>query len=188
MFLSKCEKGDIVVCAGRFPSGICHGRVVEFFKKISSKGARLVLDSNSLTKSDIEKVTPFLIKPNEREVSELCGRKVSSVDDAKAAAEELYSLGAENVTVSLGELGAVLVCRDGAYYVGAPKTEVVSTIGAGDASVAGFIYAFENGKSNGEALRYAVAFGTATCLTSGTKPPVKKDIESFLSKCKLKKI
>jgi fructose-1-phosphate kinase PfkB-like protein len=89
-------------------------------------------------------------------------------------------LGIENVMISLGAKGASLTCDEGAFFAEAPKIEPISTIGAGDSSIAGFLMGLSLGESYEDCLRRAVAFGTAACLTSGTRPPRASDVERFL--------
>lgn len=73
-----------------------------------------------------------------------------------SAAEELVGKGVSNVLVSLGENGALLRSDDGNFYkIRAPKTEVKSTVAAGDSMLAGFVAGYERG------ARFALALGTA---------------------------
>ena len=88
-------------------------------------------------------------------------------------------MGVTNAMVSMGEQGAVLY-SDGLYVATAPAIKAVSTIGAGDSSIAGFLYTASRGQGSGECLRSAVAFGSAACLTEGTQPPQTCDIEKLL--------
>ena len=83
--------------------------------------------------------------------------------------------------ISLGGDGALLACKEGVFTVHAPKIRPVSTIGAGDSSIAGFLAAAAEGKSAADCLKTAVAYGTAACLTAGTLPPRREDIHSILS-------
>ena len=89
-------------------------------------------------------------------------------------------MGVDNVMISLGSRGAVLACDDGVFFDDAPKILPLSTIGAGDSSIAGFIAAYKSSKSWDECLKTAVAYGSAACLTDGTKPPKREDIEALL--------
>ena len=82
--------------------------------------------------------------------------------------------------ISLGGRGAVLCCNDGSFFCPAPKITALSTIGAGDSSIAGFLAASVLALTKSECLKYAVTFGSAACMTEGTKPPRKEDIEILL--------
>ena len=83
--------------------------------------------------------------------------------------------------ISLGAKGAIL-CTDGVVYaINAPKIDAVSTIGAGDSSIAGFLCGFADGRTAEDCLRMAVAFGSAACLTSGTNPPDPDRVKDLLA-------
>ena len=179
------QKGDVLTVTGSIPTGVDIGGLKRYLSKLKKTGARIVVDSRSLSLSDIEDIKPWLIKPNAEEVSKYLNREVTDVTSAISAARELSCLGAENVIVSLGRLGAVLSV-DGKIFVGkAPKIDVISTIGAGDSMIAGFIAAEKEEKDVIERLRYAVAFGTAACLSEGSMPPERNKILSLLNEIQI---
>ena len=68
------------------------------------------------------------------------------------------------------------------YHAFAPKVEVLSTIGAGDSTIAGFLSAMFDGLASKETLARAVAYGSAACQREGTAPPRKEDVLSLVSK------
>lgn len=171
----------IVTFSGRLPDGISHEAAMAFLCALKSKGARLVLDTHALGREDIIALSPWLIKPNEEELSRYLG-KCDSVEEIIRAAGELCSRGVENVLVSLGAHGAVLARGEGCYLVDAPEVQVSSTVGAGDSSIAGFISAYLDGEDGEGMLKRAVAFGSAACMTFGTTAPTKESINELLSK------
>jgi 1-phosphofructokinase family hexose kinase len=173
--------GDTVMTfTGRVPLGIGMGAIKEFLRVFSEKGARIVIDSRSFSLDDLRELHPWLIKPNQEEISEYLGREINSFDEITAAATALHRDGIENVMISLGGDGAMLVCDDGNFVATPPKIDALSTIGAGDSSIAGFLAAVKRKKKPIECLCTAVAYGSAACLTEGTKPPRKEDIERLL--------
>ena len=94
-------------------------------------------------------------------------------------------MGIENTLVSMGEQGALLITGDRAYYAKAPQVQVVSTIGAGDSAIAGFLTATAGGEGSEGRLAVAVAFGTAACLTEGTQPPTEEMIHNLLPQIRI---
>ena len=178
--LPDIDKDTIVTFTGRVPSGVEMDEIKSFLRRFTDKGARLVIDSRSFSLEDLKEMRPWLIKPNQEEISEYLGREINGFDEIKEAAAELYRDGIENVMISLGGDGAMLVCKDGTFIATPPKINAISTIGAGDSSIAGFIAAAQKEGSAQEMLKNAVAFGSAACLTEGTKPPLKKDIEKLI--------
>ena len=174
------DENTVVTFTGRVPDGIDMGDVKKFLSVLRQRGAKIVVDSRSFSLEDILEVKPWLIKPNEEEISMYFGCDINDLHTAARMARAFVSGGVENVSVSLGAAGAVLLREDGAYIARPPKIDALSTIGAGDSSVAGFIAAFAEGASPMECLRRGVAFGSAACLTEGTLPPKAEDVQTLL--------
>lgn len=172
---------DYLTFTGSVPKGITKQKVLSFLKALKEKGVKLVLDSRSLTLEDIIEIKPWLIKPNKGEAEIYSKKNISSIGDAEEIAKKFCSLGIENVLISLGDLGAVLASKEKVESVCSPKINVVSTIGAGDSMIAGFISADIDGKSKRDCLRYAVACGSSACEKEGSNPPDEKRIEELFS-------
>ena len=182
------SEGDIVTFTGRVPSGVDMDAVKTFLRKIEAKGARIVIDSRSFSKDDLVEMKPWLIKPNEEEIAVYLNREISSFDSVLDGARQLYSEGIQNVMISLGAEGALLVCKDGAIIARPPKIKALSTIGAGDSSIAGFIAAAAEGKEFAEMLRTAVSYGSAACMSAGTRPPMPNDVKSVYAQVKVETV
>ena len=175
-----CDNDTVLTFCGRLPEGVSVEDAKAYIKELQKKGVRVVIDSKSFSLSDITELRPFLIKPNEEEIAEYARCDVSDFASLAYAARELNGKGVENVMISLGERGALLCTNGVVYSVRAPKIKAISTIGAGDSSIAGFLYGIAEEKSPEECLRLAVAFGSAACLTSGTNPPSHEDINKLI--------
>ena len=179
------KPGTAVTFTGRIGDGMSLDTAKAFLARLKAKGARIVLDSRSFGTLDILQVQPWLIKPNQEEISQYLGRPVEIMEQAVAAAKEFAAGGIDNVMVSMGGQGAVLVSGDGVYLATPPKITPVSTIGAGDSSVAGFLAAPPEAAQQ---LKLAVACGTAACLTEGSLPPEKNAVEKLLGQIKVEKL
>ncbi len=178
--LIEVDGNTIVTFTGRVPDGISKGSVKAFLLRLKEKGAKLVVDSKSFCFEDICQIGPWLIKPNQEELGEFLGCTVDTLAQAAEKGQSFFRRGVENVMLSMGSQGAALICKDGVFTAAAPNMEAVSTIGAGDSALAGFIAAFAQGKTPEQCLRSAVAFGSAACLTPGSQPPREEDILRFL--------
>ncbi len=174
------ELPTIVTLTGRLPDGIPMEKVKGMLSRFQEKGIRTVIDSRSFTLADLIEVKPFLIKPNEEEIVTYMHREVNSISDALLAAKELYECGIKNVMISMGARGAVLVSEEGEFVASAPHITPRSTIGAGDSSIAGYLAALSCGERAERSLCYAIAFGSAACLTEGTSAPCIEKIDEFL--------
>ena len=194
--IDKCEKilndedlsESIITVTGRLPDGVDVSCVIGSIRRLKEKGAKIIIDSRSFKKEDIIACAPWLIKPNEEEIKMYIDIPVDGVESAVVAAKKLKSQGIENVMISLGGDGAVLSTDSGTYVSNAPGIDVVSTIGAGDSSIAGFIAKFSDGASYEEALKMAIAYGSAACCVEGTKAPKIEDIKRFYNEIEVKKI
>ena len=175
--LPLLSEKSIVVFAGRCPKGLKKEEIIDFLLKIKSTGARLALDSNSFDLNDLSLLKPFLIKPNEEEIKALLE---NSAEEISSCAKRLNDAGIENVMISLGSEGIFYSGCGESFTVKAPKITPVSTIGAGDSALAGFIAGIYKGLSTKEAVCLAAASGSAACLSEGTLPPKKDDIERLL--------
>ena len=138
------------------------------------------MDSNSFDFDDLIAIKPWFIKPNEQEISKLLGKEISCHEDALTVAKELVLKGvSEEVMISLGKLGSVWASKDSSAVVSVPDIPILSTIGAGDSTVAGYIAATAEGRTPSDALRLAAAFGSAACVSEGTRPPLPCDVEKL---------
>ncbi len=184
IILPLCDENTIFTFNGRMPAGLSVADIAPLLEKVKASGAYLAVDSGTFTMEDFAAVKPWFIKPNQEEISRCVGREISTTAEALAAAHEIRAHGIENVMVSLGGEGAVLASGAGDFAVSVPKIEVISTIGAGDSSVAGFCAAYAAGKTLYECLVNAVSYGSAACLSAGTNPPKREDVEAIRVKIK----
>lgn len=171
----------IVTFTGSVPAGISAEETEQFLLRLKEKGARLVIDSKSVSLAMLKRIKPWLIKPNAEEIEAYCG-KAQSEEELIAVAMELHQAGIANAMISLGSDGAILAAEGKLYRAYSPAIKAVSTVGAGDSAIAGFLGC---GDTPQERLRYAVAFGSAACLREGTNPPLKKDIEEIFKNVRI---
>ena len=183
-YLSKdTETAVLLAFAGRLPRGIEKEVVISFLQKQISKGSKLIVDSNSFTPEDLQRIHPWFIKPNEQEIVAFLGSAPTNAEEAADAAAALVSKGvSEEVMISLGGDGAAWSNGKQRVVLQVPRLEhPMSTIGAGDSTLAGLMAAIANGADKITALSTAVAYGTAACMTAGTLPPRPDDIKTVLA-------
>ena len=185
--IGEVDENTIITFTGSIPRGMEIKDVLKMLLEYKALGAKVVIDSRSVTLGDIIDFKPWLIKPNKDEAEKYIKKDISTFEDALKIASEIHKSGVENVMISLGGDGAVLVSDEGCYYAKTPKIRAVSTIGAGDSAIAGFIDGFSKGYKLDECLCYASAFGTAACMRNGTKPPLSEDIQKIKKEIKISK-
>lgn len=177
--VGEVDADTIITFTGSIPKGISVEDVKKFLSVFKEKGAKIVVDSRSFTFKDLAEFKPWFVKPNKDEAEQYLDCEIQSQTDGVQAAKKFYDLGIENVLLSLGKDGAVLVSKDGMLIAKTPAIEAVSTIGAGDSMIAGFVGAYSQDLPKTECLKIAVAYGTAACMQTGTRPPKREDIEKL---------
>lgn len=178
--LEILEEKDILVLSGSVPNGVPDDIYEEICKKVKDENIKVVVDSTGELLVNTLKYRPYLIKPNQQELEEIFGIKITSQDEALKYAKQLQIKGAKNVIVSMGSDGAVLLDENGySYKMKALNTEnAVNTVGAGDSMVAGFLAGREMFNNYEKALEIGVAAATATTNTIFLAK--RENIEKFL--------
>lgn len=158
---------ETVVVAGSLPPGL----EVDAIDRIATTGDwETVVDIGGEMLHQLSE--PYaLCKPNREELAAATGQPTDTLEDCLAAAEALRTDGFERVIASLGADGAVLVSRTKTLHASATDTEVVDTVGAGDALLAGTLAAFARGATQEEALRTGVAVASRVVSVPGTTVP-----------------
>ena len=164
--LDNVKSGDTVVLAGSIPSSLPSDVYEKILDKLDGRGVRFAVDAEGELLLKTLKYRPFLIKPNNFELSQIAGRELKTDSDIESAAKELKAMGAVNVLISLGAGGAMLIDEFGnTHKASAPKIKPINTVGAGDSMVAGFLSGAKEGY--GYALKLGIASGSATAASSG---------------------
>ena len=182
------EPDTIITFTGRIPNGVHKEKAKAFLKALRDRGARIVLDSKSFSAADIFEIRPWLIKPNQEEISAYLGCEIHTLEQALEKSSVFAAHGITNTMVSLGGQGAILLCDGKAYLATCPAIDAVSTIGAGDSTIAGFLAATYQGKAVAQCLQTAVAYGKAACLTPGTLPPRPEDFHEIYTQISVKEV
>jgi 1-phosphofructokinase len=175
--LAAAGPGDWVVCCGRLPPHAPADVYAGLGGRCAGRGIRFAVDTSGPALLAAVTARPALVKPNREELAEAVGAPIDSLRDVVEAAAWLRGRGAAAVLVSLGADGAVLVDGDGvAVGESAPVLEPRSTVGAGDALLAGFLAAGEAGAAGAESLAEGMAWGAAAVRLPGSRMPGPGDI------------
>ncbi|MFD5783412.1 1-phosphofructokinase [Streptomyces sp. NPDC126933] len=163
-----------IACCGSLPRGLAPEWYAELVARAHHAGARIALDTSGPSLLAALRERPDVVKPNAEELARAVGRPLVTVGDAVKAAEELRTYGAGSVLASLGADGQLLVSDAGTYFGFAAVAAVRSNVGAGDASLAGFLAA---GGEGPDALASAVAHGAAAVQLPGSVMPSPADLD-----------
>jgi 1-phosphofructokinase/tagatose 6-phosphate kinase len=161
---------EFAVFSGSLPRGVDDDFYLEAIREANRRGVATVLDSEGEPLRLGVEGEPYLVTPNVREAEQLVGHEFGSDDDLAAALDEIAALGARNVVITRDDGCVALFREDRAETRLEASIEIVdpvSQVGSGDAFLAGLIAARLSGKSLEDAVRAAVATGTASVLEAG---------------------
>ncbi len=149
---------DWVVLAGSLPEGAPDAIYAALIAGCLRAGARVALDTSGVPLARGLAAHPTLVKPNSDELAALGIGALRSIDDISVAARALVATGIDEVAVSMGSRGALFVTAKETLWARPPRVEVASTVGAGDAMVAGLVAGHCRGLDLAERARLATAF------------------------------
>ena len=181
------KSGDWWVLAGSLPPGVPPTIYADLIQTIQEAGAHAILDTSGEALRQGCGARPFLAKPNDIELEQFTGLTIDSPETIVAAARLMLDSGIDNVVVSLGKDGAMLINNLGAWQAASPQIEERNPIGAGDSMVGGLVWGLSEGLTVPEALRWGIACGAATASLSGTAVGSREVVEALLPRVSLQK-
>lgn len=185
--IDKLVDGDILILSGSIPSCLDERLYESIMKKVEDRDIKVIVDATKNLLLNVLKYKPFLIKPNNHELAEMFNVELNSTEDVVFYARKLKEMGAQNVLISMGKDGALLVTEnDEVFASSVAKSEVVNSVGAGDSMVAGFIAGYLKSNSYEEALRLGAASGGATAFSSDLA--TREFIDKLVDEIKIEKI
>jgi len=186
------DTAKIFVLSGSLPPGLpanTYAKLINQIKKENPK-CQIVLDADGEALELGVKEKPFLVKPNEHELERLFGKKMKSLPEKIKALNQLQSQGIPFVVLSLGAKGSLALLPDKTLYlVEAPRVKVRSTLGAGDALVAGIIHSLQkNPKNYLEAVIYGTAVSSAKVICDASKLCYPRAVKPLMKRVKFQKV
>jgi 1-phosphofructokinase family hexose kinase len=159
-----------VVFAGSLPRGVDEGFYAEAIRDLSRRGVQCVLDSEGEPLRMGVEAEPAFVSPNQREAEALAGHEFNEDEDFLGALETIAEMGARNVLISEPSSCFALIRAERKrrrFHAVAPRVESLSSVGAGDVLLAGYLAATFAERPPDEALRAAVAAAVASTLELG---------------------
>lgn len=185
--IQKINSNDMVILSGNIPKCINENIYEIICKELDGKNVKFVVDASQKLLMNCLKYKPFFIKPNKDELEETFNTKIETKEEIIIYAKKLQEKGAQNVLISLGGDGAILLTeKNEIYYSNTPKGQVVNTVGAGDSMVAGFVAGYLKKQNYKEALKLGIASGSATAFSAGLA--LKEEIDELLKQITIEKI
>ncbi|MCL1862919.1 MAG: hexose kinase [Defluviitaleaceae bacterium] len=172
--LNVCDD-DILILSGSCPQGVA----ADFYARICDVWCgRVFLDTEgealrvALARSKI-----FAVKPNLFELESTFGGQ-----SVKTVQEKIMSRGVKIACVSMGSDGAFLVSSKNEYRMPALSVTARGVAGAGDAMVAGLVYAVVHGMDEHDYLPAAMAAAAASVILEGTEMCTLSGFREMLEK------
>lgn len=186
--LARASSSEWVVLAGSLPAGAPATFYADLVHRLHQTGAQVAVDTSDapLTAlvAALPESAPTLMKPNAEELGSFTGAHPADLETdpahAAAAAQQLVDQGVGAVLATLGPHGAVLVTEAGAWHASPVPVTVVSTVGAGDSSLFGYLLGDIRGLSEPDRLALAMAYGSAAAALPGTTIPTPDQVQPEL--------
>ena len=188
--LSSADTAAWVVLSGSLPPGVPDSWYAHVVALLRAHPCRVAIDTSdgplAALVDALGRAAPDLIKPNAEELAGVLGYSAQALEAAiaqgdpepvESAARQLVDRGVGAVLATLGESGAVLVDRTGSWMAAPPAIAPASTVGAGDAALAGYIRADIGGAVPPQRLQMAVAYGSAAAALPGSALPAPAQVD-----------
>jgi 1-phosphofructokinase family hexose kinase len=179
-------KRALVVISGSLPRGMPPDLYLSLIGQARAAGSTLFVDTSGSALAAAVGARPDLVKPNREEAETLLGRPLGDLPAVLDAARELVERGAQSSAITLGSEGLVwLESAASPWHARPPQLKAISTVGCGDATLAGFAYASLQERTGEECLRFAAACGAANCLAELPGRISLDDVRSLLPRVEI---
>ena len=178
--LTQLQSGDYIVLAGSVPPSVPQDIYRQILERLSGRGVQSAVDAQGGLLTDTLAFEPFVIKPNKQELEQIFNCSLDSREQIADCARELQKLGARNVLVSMAGDGSLLLDESGRVHtMGVCRGTIISSVGAGDSMLAGFISGYISSGDHAYAHKLATACGGAAAFSCGT--PKRELISTLLT-------
>lgn len=164
---ASLEKAGWLMLCGSVPPGVPPDFYGKLIRLAQERRVKTMLDTDGEALARGVEAGPTVVKPNHQEAERLLGRALITRAHFVDAVTRIKAMGPESVLLSLGSRGAIAADGHRMVEALAPRTEAVSPIGAGDAMAAAYVWAVVKKKVFPDAVRWAVAEGTASAMLPG---------------------
>lgn len=175
-FINVADKG-IAVLSGLLPPGAPENTYRKLIERVNQQGGRAVVDAHGEPLQQALEANPWMVRLNHYVLEATMKCRLDTREQVAEVARTIQQQGVEYVCVSLGDKGAVLIDDDNSYHCEAPRIHKQSTVGCGDALVAGLIAAALKQETTQQMLHFGVICGSAAASHPGTELFTLDDLE-----------
>lgn len=192
-FLNKLDQISegchIINISGSLPKGLTSDFYKEIIKYAKKHDKFVSVDTSGKTLKDMinAEEKPDLIKPNETEIADVLGRKIEKKDLKEILEEEPFK-DIPYIIVSMGKDGAMVKIKDKIYNAKVPKVEDVNPVGSGDSSLAGALFAIDEGKSDEEIIKTSMTCGLLNVLTEEIAHIEIEEFDKYFEEIKVEEV
>ncbi|MDV7104671.1 1-phosphofructokinase [Vibrio sp. TH_r3] len=179
---------DYFVIAGSLPNGVSASQCAVWIQRLHAMGKKVFFDSSRAALKAGLDANPWLVKPNDEELSELVGRELKTAEQCQEAAQELADKGIENIVVSMGSEGVMWLNNSKWFRSQPPRMEVVSTVGAGDTLVAGLCWGHMQQMDKPSLLTFATALSALAVSQVGVGVKSRQELERLQQQVKFQQL
>ncbi|ENM5787869.1 1-phosphofructokinase [Vibrio metoecus] len=177
--LRLAQDHDYFVLAGSLPKGISPQHCAGWISQLRSMNKKVLFDSSREALMAGLEAKPWLIKPNDEELSQWCGKELTTLKECQQAASQLAQKEIENIVISMGANGVMWLNENEWLHAKPPKMQVVSTVGAGDTLVAGLCWGHMQHMEKDDLLRFATALSALAVTQVGVGISDKEQLNTL---------
>lgn len=187
-YINIIKDSDIICASGSLPKNLDACTYFNLITIANKCNKKFILDSSGEFLKEGIKAKPYMIKPNKEELENIISCKINNDEELIKEAIKIHKMGVENVLISLGSKGALLVCSYGVFRAIIPEIDAVNPVGSGDSMVAGFAAAVDRGYSIENILKFASACGTANAMEMETGKVNINNVNNLMRNIKVEKL
>ena len=173
------EACECFVLSGNIQAGLPSTFYADLITRLKSRRCHTIIDTSGDALAESLKAGPNLIKPNIHELKALVNKPLANIEEVYKSAVSLINAETSVVVVSMGSKGALFVEKGNAFIARPPAVQVKSTVGAGDAMVAGLVAGISKKLDLKDCARLATAFSLSAVTRLGRDLPKPSVIEDF---------
>jgi tagatose 6-phosphate kinase len=158
-------QAELLMLCGNCPPGVPPGFYAELTTMAKKRGVRVILDTSGENLAEAVKASPYMVKPNVAELSQLAGAELCTIEEISRAAKSLKQFGIGITSVTMGRSGAIVTDGVQVWQAVPPDIPFASAVGSGDAFLAAFADSLLAAESIQDALAWATAAGAANATT-----------------------
>lgn len=185
LYKQNIKKASVITASGSLPKGINNEAYADLIKIAQKHNVPFFLDAKAEALYNGIKAKPTLVKINETELAEWSGIKLNSIQQYINALSRIKKEGIEIAIVSLGEKGMLAYWKNKLYQVKVPLIKIKSTVGCGDATMAGIAVAYKQNLGIKQVLKLGAACGSAAAMQTATGIINLRDLEHLKAKIKI---